>query len=121
MSVPCCDTVYGSGGAPVPPGADGLSWTAVQTADFEAAVGDLVPYDPTGGSFTLDFPPNPLDNQLCGFKNVTDSLIPVTFDGNGHDVESPSSFLEVSSFLLAHNGITLIYKFNAELDAWLVL
>jgi hypothetical protein len=43
-----------------------LSPTAVKTANYNAAVGDLVPCDVTGGSFTVTLPTAPADKaQVC--------------------------------------------------------
>lgn len=98
------DVESGSGG--------GLSVTAVKTANYTASAGDLVRYNPSGGTFTITFPAVPSTDDQVGTKNVNSSTASITLAGNGNNVESPATYSVAASQTITGDGIALIYQYD---------
>lgn len=117
----CCNAAFGSGRAPPPTSRD-LIFTAVQTGNFNAAVGDYVQYDPTGtAGFTITFPANPSKDDRIGAKNVSESLVNVSIAGGGNTVESPDNFGDSAATVpVTKNGVGIIWQFDG-VDFWKIV
>lgn len=115
----CCIGAFGSGRAPPATSRD-LIFTAIQIADFTAAVGDYVRYDPDGtAGFSIFFPANPTKDDRVGMLNVSDSMVPVTFDGAGNNVMDPLTFGVAPTQSYGKNGASLIWQFDGS-GNWLL-
>lgn len=73
--------------------------------------------DSAGDAFTMQFPANPVDGDEVQLFEVGDSDNPVTLDGNGNTVGGPFTMESpAASKTLAHNNLSLRYKFNANVS-----
>jgi hypothetical protein len=102
-------------------GASGLTPTAVKTAAYTAAVGDLVPVDTTSGAVTITLPTAPADKSQIGVKLVT--------QGTGNNVTiarggSSDVFNKAggsTSLTLSTLNQALIVQYNAATGIWYVI
>ena len=78
--------------------------TDIKTANYSAVATDIVRYDPSGGSFTIEMPPTPNINDSVTVKNVTNNTTVITIDGNGNDIQRTGIYALVSSFSLQSRG-----------------
>jgi len=67
------------------------SFTGLKTGAYTAVAGERVKFDPSGGTFPLDFPAFPAPDTIVSFKNCSTSTTAITLDGNGSNVEDPAS------------------------------
>ncbi len=67
-------------------GAQALTATAVKTASYTAAAGDLVPVDATSGAITITLPTTPADMSRVLVKKIDTSTNNVTVTRGGSDV-----------------------------------
>lgn len=100
-------------------GGGSLAFTPTKTANYTAAAGELVKFDPTSATFTLTFPAAPVANARVGFKNVSTSTRAITLDGNGNTVEDPASYAVAATVLVGGNGLDLTYQYNGT--SWLIV
>lgn len=91
----------------------------VVTGAHTAKAGELVFYDPTGGSFQIDAPASPTQGDRFAIKNSTTDATSVTIDGNGNNIEDPNTSTLVASFGLAAALVSLDFVFDGT--KWLIL
>lgn len=90
------------------------------TALFTAIVFQRVPYDPSGGTFTINAPAAPVQGDRWGVKNETANLTIVTINGNGNNIEDPTaSFALAANFTLSGDGIAAEWEFDGT--NWVVV
>lgn len=78
--------------------------TDIKTANYSAVATDIIRYDPSGGSFTIEMPPTPNINDSVTVKNVTNNTTAITVDGNGNNIQRTGIYALVSSFSLQSRG-----------------
>jgi hypothetical protein len=99
--------------------------TPVKVANYDMLPYELVQFDPTGGTYTLSFPPNttytaePTHGEIVGIKNVTFSDLSITISST-YPVESPVG-LELTSFDVAQQDVSLQWCFDANNSVWRLL
>jgi hypothetical protein len=87
--------------------------SAVVTAGpVTATQGELVLYDPSGGTFTINAPTTPVFGYRWAIKNTTVSAVSVTISGNGNNIEDPNTSTFLASFGLAVPVISLDFLFD---------
>lgn len=100
--------------ATTPAGADklGLTPTAAKTANYTAAVGDLVPCDTTSGAFTVTLPTAPADGSVIAIKVVAPSpaVNAVTYACGGSDVFNRAGGGTTGTLALVGQSALLQYK-----------
>lgn len=96
-----------------------LTPTTIQTGAATASNGDLVLYDPSGGTFQIDAPLTPEAGDLFAIKNTTIDVTSVTIDGNGNNIEDPATASFVTDFALAVKLVTISYLFDGT--NWIVI
>lgn len=74
--------------------------TATKVGAYTAQRGDLVLYDPSGGTFQIDAPASPVKGDRFAVKNVTTDVTGVTISGNGNNIENPLASTLVASYSL---------------------
>jgi len=114
------DTLEGgvaAGGAT--PGVYPILTTTTLTTPATLAIGDYQRYDPSGGTFQIDMPAGPTRGEMVGIKNVTSSATAITLDGNGNDVEDPTTFSLGASASVSGDGIGLLYQYDGT--QWLLI
>lgn len=114
------DTVEGgvaAGGAT--PGVYPILTTTTLTTPATLAIGDYQRYDPSGGTFQIDMPAGPTRGEMVGLKNVTSDTTAITLDGNGSNVENPTTFSLASSASVSGDGIGLLYQYDGT--QWLIV
>ena len=95
------------------------SLTGLKIANYPANVLDLVLYDPSGGTFQIDAPTSPSLGERWSLKNATTNVTAVTIDGNGNNIENPSTTTIVASYSLAVALVSVDYIYDGT--NWLVL
>jgi len=102
-----------------------LNPTAVKTANYTALPGQLVPFDPSGGTFTLKAPASPSIGDLFAVAESAKSALGITVDGNGEDIEKATDLGSlVSSFTLdGAAGAVVIWQYmpQATGNAWIII
>lgn len=102
------------------PGAAAVpSLTGLKVANYTAVALDLVIYDPSGGTFTIDAPAAPATGTRWALKNVTTDVTGITVDGNGNNIENPSAGAFVASYSLAGALVSVDYIYDGT--NWVVL
>ncbi len=96
-----------------------LRFTGLKTGAYTAVVGDLVLFDTTSFTFTLDLPASPATNDRVGFKQQSNSVVAATIDGNGNDVEDPATYILSSTVQLGGDGVTVVYQYDGT--QWLLV
>ena len=89
--------------------------TAVRTA----TIGELVLYDPSGGSFTISAPGTPVLGDRFAIKNTTTDVTALTIDGNSKNIEDPGTSTLVPSFSLGVAFIGLDFLFDGT--NWIIV
>lgn len=92
--------------------------TAVKTANYTAAVGDLVPCDTSGGAFTVTLPNAPADKSLITIELVTAGF-PLTVARGGTDVFTKAG--GATSVILRSAGRSLVLQYKSSTGIWYVL
>jgi hypothetical protein len=77
-----------------------------------ATVGRLVLYDPSGGTFQIDAPLNPVAGDRWALKNTTIDATAVTIDGNSNSLEDPNTNTFLASYSLASALASIDYLFD---------
>ena len=68
-----------------------LSFTTTKVATYTGAAWEYIKYDPSGGTFQLNFPASPSIGDRIGTKNVTTNATTITVSGNGKNLEDPGA------------------------------
>lgn len=90
------------------------------TTNHTALLWQRVTFDPTGGTFTVSAPPSASAGDQWAVKNVSADVTGVTIDGNGSNIEDPtSSFSLAASFTLSGDGISVVWEYDGT--QWLVV
>lgn len=90
----------------------GLTVAAQQTANYAAAVSELVPYDPSGGSFTITLPTGAAEGAQIIVKNDTIDSTEITVDTAGAEtIDGAATF----ALNLSRQAVTFIYD---GVSAW---
>jgi hypothetical protein len=77
-------------------------------------------YDPTGGTFQLNASASPTMGDRWAVKNRSSSATAITIDGNGVDIEDPtSSFTLAANFSLSGDGISVEWEYDGT--QWVVV
>lgn len=96
-----------------------LSW--IVTSDYQANRGERVPYNPSGGTFTIYAPEAPSIGDFFAIKNVTNDCTAITLDGNGYSIEGPGmSFMAVTQ-VIGSGGIALDWQFFGNGWGWRIV
>jgi len=102
-----------------------MSPTAKKTASYTAKAGQLVPYDPSGGTFTLKPPENPSIGDQFGIVEVGGSSASITVDGNGESIEKANDLgnWDTSFTLNGAAYIVVIWSFipHASGNVWNII
>ena len=94
--------------------------TAVKTAAYNAAAGDLIPVDTTSGSVTITLPTAPADKSILAIKHVVrGSTNVVTYTCGGSDVLNVASGSTSGTLTLAAQAVTLQYKSSSAI--WYII
>ena len=105
-------------------GGGGLTVTAVQVANYTAAVFEEVRYNPTG-TFALTTPASPADGDLLSFHNIGALTAAVTITGNGgHTVGNPfhaTPGTPAASYAVTLAYFQVTYRYYAASTAWLIV
>jgi hypothetical protein len=102
-------------------GGGGLTTVAVKVANYTANADELVPYDPSGGTFTLKPPATPSLGDMWAIKNVTTDITSITFDGNGENLEDPLTSTIVATFTSGALGSLMGITWFYDGTNWVVL
>lgn len=90
-----------------------LSFTTVKTTNYTGNSWEHIKYDPSGGTFTITFPPSPSIGDKIGTKNVTASAISITVNGNGNNLEGPlAPGTTAASVSVGGAGRSLIWQYD---------
>lgn len=84
----------------------------VTSGPHTATVTELVLYDPSGGTFTINAPANPVLGDRWAVKNTTTDTTSVTINGNGNNIEDPGAGAIVASYGLATALVSLDYLYD---------
>lgn len=106
-----------------PPPTDLVYSVAVQSAPGTAtpALNEIARYDATGlapGDITIQAPPAPTINDRFAVKEVGNSPVAVTIDGNGNDIESPGA-PPAPTYALTIARANLIFQYDGA--SWRIL
>ena len=91
----------------------------VTAGPYTALKGQLVLYDPSGGSFTINAPASPVLGDRFAIKNTTTDATAVTVDGNGNSIENPSTETFVASYSLGDGLVSLDFIYDGT--NWVLL
>lgn len=99
--------------------ASALVPTAVQTANYTAAVHDFVPVNTTSGSITITLPAKPADKSLIAVKQIIQGgTNTVTINSGGTDVFNKTGGLTSITLKTLNQGVLLQYS---SAGIWYVL
>lgn len=98
-----------------------LTPTAVKVGAYTAVTGDLVFYDPSGGTFQIDAPDNATAElgDKFAIKNVTADVTSVTVHGNGQNIEDPGTASLGASFAFTSKFGTVTFIFDST--NWIIV
>lgn len=119
------DTVAnGVSGSAGPTPSTGAAWplltSTTVTTTTTITVTEYQQYDPSGGAFTLNAPATPAAGNMFGIKNMSNnSTTEITLDGNGSNIEDPSSFALSATVQVKGDGIGLVYQYNGS--SWVLV
>lgn len=85
--------------------------TVVTAGPYTATVGELVFYDPSGGTFIINSPSSPVLGDRWAVKNVTTDTTSVTISST-EPIEDPNTSTFLGSFGLALALVSLDYVFD---------
>ena len=94
------------------PQEDALQLTNTKTSTYTGAVNELVPYDASGGTFPINFPADPLQNDRFGVIEVGESQVGVTLNGNGSNVVDPSDLTTKASYSFTNKLQSLFFVYD---------
>lgn len=102
-------------------GADklGLTGTATKTANYTAAVGDLVRCSTSGGAFTVTMPASPAAGDVVGVTLVTAGS-DLTIARDGSQTFNCSNNAAATSLILDNVGSTMLFMYSAT-NEWTVI
>lgn len=90
---------------------------AAKTGAYTALAGELVRYDATGGTFTVDVPASPADNTRFGIVEIGDDGTQITVDAGADTVIGPGG-TSGTTLLLGSELTALIWEFSADDSTW---
>jgi len=93
--------------------------TGIKIANYTAVSLDLVLYDPSGGTFTLDAPAAPAFGDRWAVKNVTTNVTAITMDGNGTNIENPLTATFVATYTIGLPLVSTEYLYDGT--NWVIL
>ncbi len=96
--------------------ADSLEWSSYVAQAALAnpiAAGIIARYDATGGTFTLDAPA-PVANARFALKEIAANATAITIDGNGEDIEDPTTHLLGATASVGGAGVYVEYEYDAD-------
>jgi hypothetical protein len=100
-------------------GAQALVPTAVKTSAYNAAAGDFIPVDASGGSVVVTLPTAPADKTRVEIKMIaTSGSNTVTFNTGGSDVINKAGGVTTGTLSLLNQAIMLQY--TASSNIWYV-
>lgn len=113
--------VFITGGGAVSTKILGSVSSTVVIALTTATLGQIVRYDPTAGTFTINAPAAPATGDKFGVKNQSADLTAITINGNGNMIENPlASFALLASFAtFSGDGIAVEWVFDGT--EWLAI
>jgi hypothetical protein len=96
----------------------GLTPTSIQTANYTAAVNDLVRCNTAAGAFSVTFPASPVDGSIIGVVDIAETFnnYNLTILPNGKNIESDST-----SLALDMNGTYVSFIYNSSTSNWRLL
>lgn len=97
-----------------------LSPTAVKTANYTAAAGELVPVDTTSGILSATLPTTPADKSIVAVTKV-DASANYVIVARGGSAKFYSSAGPTSGITLSAQGDSVVAQYNAAGDFWHVL
>jgi hypothetical protein len=100
-------------------GGSSLAPTAVKTAGYSAAAGDLVPADATSGGITITLPTTPADKTQIVVKKIDASTNAVAVACGGSDVFNKTG--GSTSISLAVQNQSLFAQYQASSGLWYVI
>lgn len=92
------------------------------TAAYTASSWERVPYDPSGGTFTITLPDEPADGDQVQIKNTTNDDTAITIDGSGNDVEdtTEAGIFASTTSLEGHFGV-VVFQYDDENGEWTIV
>lgn len=84
--------------------------TAVKTAGYTAAAGELIPGDATAGGFTITLPTAPVDKTVIFVKKLDSTTNPVTIQRGGSDVFNIAGGASSMQLIMQDQTVSLQYK-----------
>jgi hypothetical protein len=99
--------------------AMGLVVQSVQTTNYTASAGQLVPCDATGGTFTVTLPTAPLDTSHVAVIKVDNTSTGVSVITGGSDVFNASGGLTSTS--IASQDEVLVWQYAASPGIWYLI
>ncbi len=89
--------------------------TAVKTAAYTAAAGDMIPVDATSGAFTVTLPTSPADKSRITIKKIDSSANSVTLATGGSDVFNKTGGPATLTMSLQNTSVTLQYASSSAI------
>lgn len=96
-----------------------LVFTSLKTANYTATAGQRVPYDASGGTFTLTAPASPSQGERWAVKETADDATAITIAGNGSNIEDPVGGTVGASFSLGLAYVSVEWEYDGT--AWRVI
>lgn len=90
---------------------------AAKTGAYTALAGELVRYDATGGTFTVEVPASPADNTRFGIVEIGDDGTQITIDAGSDTVIGPGG-TSGTTLLLGSELTALIWEFSSDDSTW---
>jgi hypothetical protein len=110
------DTVLGAGGG----GGFSFDFTtgAAITASYNAAAGEHVRYDTSGGTFTVSMPASPSANDRVGVVETAGDTTVLTVSGNGNNIVDPTTTSVGSSATVSSAYGSVVWKWDSVDSVW---
>lgn len=96
-----------------------LVFTSLKTANYTVTAGQRVPYDASGGTFTLTAPASPSQGERWAVKETADDATAITIAGNGSNIEDPVGGTVGASFSLGLAYVSVEWEYDGT--AWRVI
>lgn len=95
------------------PGSGIVTIAPVQTSNYTASIGELVPYDASAAPFQLNAPPSPSLGDEWAISEVGVSSGSVTISGNGKNIVEPGTTV-VASFVTTSPSAALAWFYDGS-------
>jgi hypothetical protein len=89
--------------------------TSAVTLSFSS--GQFVPYNTTGGAFTITLPASPTEGMQFNFSENAGSATALTIDGNGKNINGASTL----SMAVAYRQRKIRYSSATGVGQWIVI